>query len=210
MEHGSELSWTFWPAVERGSNFFRFALPKLVFQPFTDRDAKGPCWSAWRSRYGFPFWVCISGRGGMGLAAEVAAYRDGMADPTRLVGEFRRAVLLLPLADGEAGSLGGLMSAVSGGVRWLYAFTDEEALSRFTQARREADREWRCLAIPGARLVDEVIPAVGGWPGVAVNVADENGSMLFPPLAARGALDARGVKVEHGNSAGRKEGPDGW
>ncbi|KOU62684.1 hypothetical protein ADK96_25930 [Streptomyces sp. IGB124] len=142
----------------------------------------------------------------MGLAAEVAAYRNGMADPERLASAFRRAVLLLPLADGE-GTPGGLMSAVSGDVRWLYAFTDEEALGRFTRARREAGRDWPWVAIPGARLVDEVIPAIGGSPGVALDVADEEGAMLFPPMAA-GVPDAWGAKVARGTRAGHEGASD--
>ncbi|MEU2393444.1 hypothetical protein [Streptomyces sp. NPDC007369] len=119
----------------------------------------------------------------MELTAEIAAYRDGTGDPGRLVGEFRRAVLLAPLADGDAGAAGGLMSAVSGGIRWFYAFTDEEALARFARARGEAGREWPYLAVLGARLVDAVVPQVDGPAGVAVNVADGDGSMLFPPVS---------------------------
>ncbi|MEW2418027.1 SseB family protein [Streptomyces sp. NPDC046866] len=118
----------------------------------------------------------------MELVAEIAAYREGNGDPGRLVGEFRRAVLLAPLADAEAGVEGGLMTARSGGIRWLYAFTDEEALGRFAAARGEADREWPYLAVLGARLVDAVVPQVDGPAGVAVNVADADGSMLFPPV----------------------------
>ncbi|WP_443059352.1 hypothetical protein [Streptomyces sp. NBC_00435] len=75
----------------------------------------------------------------MELTAEIAATRDGSGDPARLLGEFRRAVLLVPLADGPDG---GLMSAASGGIRWIYAFTDEEALARFAGARGEFAREW--------------------------------------------------------------------
>ncbi|WP_407836882.1 SseB family protein [Streptomyces sp. DSM 116496] len=116
----------------------------------------------------------------MELTAEITAIRDGSGDPARLLGEFRRAVLLVPLADGPDA---GLMSAVSGGIRWIYAFTDEEALARFAQARGEAGREWEFLAVLGARLVDAVIPAADGPAGVVVNVADEDGSMFFPPVA---------------------------
>ncbi|KOU25376.1 hypothetical protein ADK52_12140 [Streptomyces sp. WM6372] len=115
----------------------------------------------------------------MGLTAEIAAYRSGAGDPGRLLGEFRRAALLVPSPDGE----GGLMSALSGGIRWFYAFTDEEALARFAEARGESGREWPYLAILGARLVDAVVPQVEGPAGVAVNVADADGSMLFPPVA---------------------------
>lgn len=117
------------------------------------------------------------------MAAEIAAFRSGSGDPGSLVGEFRRALLLVPFAVGSAGGEDGLMSAMSGGVRWLYAFTDEEALARFAVARGDAGREWPYLAVLGARLVDAIVPQVGGPAGVAVNVADGNGSMLFPPVA---------------------------
>ncbi|MBT2468920.1 hypothetical protein J7E97_13810 [Streptomyces sp. ISL-66] len=116
----------------------------------------------------------------MELTREIAAIRDGMGDPARLVGEFRRAVLLVPLADGPGG---GLMSAVSGGIRWIYAFTDEEALARFAAARGESDREWEFLSVLGARLVDAVVPMADGPAGVVVDVADADGSMFFPPVA---------------------------
>ncbi|MBT2479591.1 SseB family protein [Streptomyces sp. ISL-94] len=115
----------------------------------------------------------------MELTEEIAAYRDGRGEPGRLVGEFRRAVLLAPLANGADG---GLMSAVQGGIRWLYAFTDEAALARFAQARGAGDREWEYLSVLGARLVDAMVPMIDGPAGVAVNVADEDGSMLFPPV----------------------------
>ncbi|MFE4261037.1 SseB family protein [Streptomyces sp. NPDC056883] len=118
----------------------------------------------------------------MELTAEIAAIRNGAGDPGRLVGEFRRAALLVPLADGPDG---GLMSAVSGGIRWIYAFTDEEALARFAVARGEAEsgREWEFLSVLGARLVDAVVPLADGPAGVVVNVADGDGSMFFPPVA---------------------------
>ncbi|MFE4259260.1 SseB family protein [Streptomyces sp. NPDC056883] len=116
----------------------------------------------------------------MELTGEIAAIRGGLGDPARLLGEFRRAVLLVPLADGPDG---GLMSAVSGGIRWIYAFTDEEALARFAEERGESGREWEFLSVLGARLVDAVVPVAGGPAGVVVNVADGDGSMFFPPVA---------------------------
>lgn len=135
----------------------------------------------------------------MGLTGEIAAMRDGRGDPARLVGEFRRAALLVPLADGPDG---GLMSAVSGGIRWIYAFTDEEALARFAEARGEAGpgREWEFLSVLGARLVDAVVPMADGPAGVAVNVADGDGSMFFPPVAGI-VPDANAVDLIDGGEA---------
>ncbi|MFJ6614882.1 hypothetical protein ACIQPT_31940 [Streptomyces sp. NPDC091289] len=129
----------------------------------------------------------------MGLAEEIAAMRGGSGHSGRLLGEFRRTALLVPLSGGEDG---GLMSGWQGGVRWIYAFTDEEALARFAQTRGAGAgaREWEFLSILGARLVDAVIPAVDGPTGVVVDVADEDASMLFPPVVGivpdRCAVDA--------------------
>ncbi|MFA7765993.1 SseB family protein [Streptomyces sp. NPDC048723] len=145
----------------------------------------------------------------MGLTEQIASCREGRGDPARLVGEFRRTALLVPLtmtdADEDAAppgdAAGGLMSAVSGGIRWLYAFTDEEALARFARARGEDGRDWPYLAMLGARLLDAVVPMSDGPAGVAVNVADGDGSMLFPPVAGI-VPDALAVDVDPGADGG--------
>ncbi|MER7908936.1 hypothetical protein [Streptomyces sp. NPDC096068] len=88
------------------------------------------------------------------------------------------------------------MSGWHGGVRWIYAFTDVEALARFagTRGAGAGSREWEYLSILGARLVDAVIPAADGPTGVVVDVADGDASMLFPPVVGivpdRCAVDA--------------------
>ncbi|MBT2467301.1 SseB family protein [Streptomyces sp. ISL-66] len=134
----------------------------------------------------------------MGLTGEIAAIRDGQGDPDRLVGEFRRAALLVPLADGPDD---GLMSAVSGGIRWVYAFTDEEAMARFAAARGELEeRAWPYVSMLGARLVDVVVPEAQGPAGVVVNVADGAGSMFFPPVAGI-VPDVSAVDVDRGEAA---------
>ncbi|WKD37109.1 SseB family protein [Streptomyces xanthophaeus] len=146
----------------------------------------------------------------MGLTEQIASYREGRGDPARLVGEFRRTALLVPLtttdvdADAEPPfvAAGGLMSAVSGGIRWLYAFTDEEALARFARARGEDGRDRPYLAMLGARLLDAVVPMSDGPTGVAVDVADGDGSMLFPPVAGI-VPDACAVDVDPGADGGR-------
>ncbi|MEC4014875.1 hypothetical protein [Streptomyces sp. H27-D2] len=130
----------------------------------------------------------------MDLPEEILAMRAGAGDPAALVGEFRRTAVLVPVADG------GLMSGHFGGVRWLYAFTDEAALARFALARgAAATEEWEYRAVLGARLLDAVVPALEGPAGVAVDVADPESSMLFPPVrgivpdavAVDGVVDAR-------------------
>ncbi|MFC9749721.1 hypothetical protein [Streptomyces niveus] len=114
---------------------------------------------------------------GTELADRIAERRAGVEDPRGLVGELRRALVLVPL-DG-----GGLWTASLGGVRWVCAFTDEGALARFAEARGgEGGRAWEFAVVRGARLLDEIVPAMGRPAGVAVNVADPEGSMLFPPV----------------------------
>ncbi|MFB7274996.1 hypothetical protein [Streptomyces sp. NPDC056244] len=115
------------------------------------------------------------------LVERIAERRAGVGDPRALVGELRRALVLVPLVGG------GLWTAELGGVRWVCGFTDEAALARFAKARDGGDgqvsgREWEFAEIRGARLLDEVIPAMGVPAGVAVNIADPDGSMLFPPV----------------------------
>ncbi|MEU9981720.1 hypothetical protein [Streptomyces sp. NPDC050856] len=113
----------------------------------------------------------------MRLREEIAAVRGGAGRPERMLGEFRRSVLLAPISGG------GLMSGERGGVRWLYAFTDEDALARFVTARgMDPATELEYVSILGARLVDAVVPSLDGPTGVAVDVADEDAAMLFPPV----------------------------
>lgn len=94
-----------------------------------------------------------------------------------LLGEFRRTAVLVPLdANGD------LWSAEQNGVRWICAFSDEEALARFARARRDAGREWVYRTVLGARLLDVMAPMLPGPAGVALDAGSEDG-MLFPPVA---------------------------
>lgn len=119
---------------------------------------------------------------GVALADRIAERRAGVGDPRALVGELRRSLVLVP-CDG-----GGLWTAEFGGVRWVCGFTDEAALARFAEERAVVEgagaalRSWEYATFRGARLLDEVIPAMGVPAGVAVNVADPDGAMLFPPV----------------------------
>ncbi|MEW2412880.1 hypothetical protein AB0953_04005 [Streptomyces sp. NPDC046866] len=119
-----------------------------------------------------------------------AAYaREGVLE--RLA-DFRSRVLLVPLDE-----RGGLWTSPFGGIDWICAFTGEEHLARFAEARGETDREWPYRRLVGARILDEVVPAVDFPCGVAWNPAGPEG-MVFPPLRGfvpdKAALDDEGMQ----------------
>lgn len=93
-----------------------------------------------------------------------------------LLGEFRRTAVLVPFDE-----YGSLWTADQNGVRWICAFSDEEALARFARARGDAVREWTYQRILGARLLDVMVPMLGIPAGVALDAGSEDG-MLFPPV----------------------------
>ncbi|CAM5638548.1 SseB family protein [Streptomyces canus] len=116
--------------------------------------------------------------GAAGVSAEALRGRltdlaaVGQGDLRAVVGEFRRSEVLVPVVDGS------LLSAESGGIRWLFAFTDEAALERFAEARGEAVPER--IPVYGARLLDQVIPRVDGPTGIAVDAGSPTGFVLPP------------------------------
>ncbi|MFB6436914.1 SseB family protein [Streptomyces sp. NPDC056411] len=113
----------------------------------------------------------------MSLADEIAAVHAGQPDPGALVGEFRRTHVLLPTVDDT------FLSAELDGIRWVYAFTNEEALSRFALSRgSEPGAEWQYVSVSGARVLDVLIPAIEGPTGVALDAGSEQGA-LFPPVS---------------------------
>ncbi|MGW3100919.1 hypothetical protein [Streptomyces sp. NPDC001100] len=63
-----------------------------------------------------------------------------------LLGEFRRTAVLVPTDEDDAPLAGDF-----GGIRWIYAFSNEAAPARFAIARGEGDREWPYLRLLGAR-----------------------------------------------------------
>lgn len=102
---------------------------------------------------------------------------SGQGDLRAVVGEFRRAEVLVPVLDDS------LLSAEAGGIRWLFAFTDDAALERFAQARGEAVPER--VPVYGARLLDQVIPEAakaGGPVGIAADAGSAAG-MVLPPVS---------------------------
>ncbi|WP_069737715.1 hypothetical protein [Streptomyces sp. EN27] len=139
---------------------------------------------------------------GVALADRIAERRAGVGDPGALVGELRRALVLVPY------DRGGLWTAEFGGIRWVCGFTDEAALARFAAERAVVEgaeapsRSWEYATFRGARLLDEVIPAMKVPAGVAVNVADPDGSMLFPPVVG---IVPDAVAVDGGVPGGGRE-----
>lgn len=136
---------------------------------------------------------------GAGLLERAATLADAPDDAERrrrefavLLGEFRRTAVLVPV-DEEGDPLTGDF----GGVRWIYAFSDESALARFALARGEGGREWAYQRWLGARLLDAMVPAVGVPCGVALDCADGEDGMVFPPV--RGVVpDEVAVDVDGG------------
>ncbi|MEU0849331.1 hypothetical protein ABZ387_15340 [Streptomyces flaveolus] len=94
-----------------------------------------------------------------------------------LLGEFRRTAVLVPLDEDDVPLTGD-----HGGVRWIYAFTDETALARFAMARGQQTREWAYRRVLGARLLDVGVPAAGVPCGVAVDVGSDD-AVLLPPVS---------------------------
>lgn len=113
-------------------------------------------------------------------APEVVARKREFA---RLLGEFRRTAVLVPLGE-EPGpeEERGLLTADFNGIRFILAFSDEQALTRYAQARGEFAREWTYRTILGARLLDVAVPAAGVPCGVALDCADGTDGMVFPPV----------------------------
>lgn len=93
-----------------------------------------------------------------------------------LLGEFRRTAVLVPFD-----AYGSLWTADQDGVRWICAFSNEEALARFAQAQGDGEREWTYRTILGARLLDAMVPMLPGPAGVALDAGSTDG-LLFPPV----------------------------
>ncbi|MGW1379290.1 SseB family protein [Streptomyces sp. NPDC002446] len=119
----------------------------------------------------------------------------GQPDPAALIGEFRRTHVLIPTVNDT------LLSTESDGIRWLYAFTDEDALSRFAVSRgSEPGMEWQYVTASGARVLDVLIPAIEGPTGVALDAGSEQGA-LFPPMSGI-VPDSAAIDISPSNGPG--------
>lgn len=127
-------------------------------------------------------------------ALQEACVRARQRDSAAALGDFRRTSVLVPVGDGPGpGKERGLLTADLHGVRFILAFSDEQALARYAVARGETAREWTYQTILGARLLDVAVPAAGAPCGVALNCADGEQGMVFPPV--RGVVP-EGVAVD--------------
>lgn len=124
-----------------------------------------------------------------GDAAEPSRETDdaGVAERRRafatLLGDFRRTAVLVPLEETSGADDGrGLLTADLNGIRFILAFSDEQALARYAQIRGEFSREWTYRTILGAKLLDVAVPAAGVPCGVALDCADGPDGMVFPPV----------------------------
>ncbi|WP_318036852.1 hypothetical protein [Streptomyces caniscabiei] len=109
--------------------------------------------------------------------AAINRRRRRRREASALLGEFRRTAVLVPLsAEGDP------LTGEFGGIRWIYAFSDEPSLARFAIARGEGAREWTYDRVLGARLLDVAIPAMPVPYGVALDVGSEGQGALFPPV----------------------------
>lgn len=108
-------------------------------------------------------------RGDAGAAERRRAFAE-------LLGDFRRTAVLVPLEDDA------LLTADMNGIRFILAFSDEQALARYAQARGDFSREWTYRTVLGAKLLDVAVPAAGVPCGVALDCADGPDGMVFPPV----------------------------
>ncbi|MFB6955344.1 SseB family protein [Streptomyces niveus] len=92
-------------------------------------------------------------------------------------------------------------------MRWVCGFADDGALARVAEAQgggdsQQSGRSWEFAVLRGARLLDEIVPAMGGPAGVAINVAGPEGAMLFPPVVG---IVADSVAVDAGEPDGGRD-----
>ncbi|MFJ9645768.1 hypothetical protein ACWEPM_03265 [Streptomyces sp. NPDC004244] len=174
-----------WARLRAAAAAQRTAAPSEPAQPRQDNPPPAEAFEA-----AGPHPAAVAAEAAAADSENAAAYaREGVLE--RLA-DFRSRVLLVPLDE-----RGGLWTSPFGGIDWICAFTGEEHLARFAEARGETDREWPYRRLVGARILDEVVPAVDFPCGVAWNPAGPDG-MVFPPLRGfvpdEAALDDEGMQ----------------
>ncbi|WP_109508515.1 SseB family protein [Nocardioides speluncae] len=108
------------------------------------------------------------------LRSEIQLVHAGVADGESLVESLRRSELLVPsAADGAP------LTTELDGVLWVLAFTSEQALAVYADARGAVTRSTYFLTLPGSLLQDVALPALGRPGGIAVDLGSAF-PMLFP------------------------------
>ncbi|MFI1257284.1 hypothetical protein ACH4U6_26365 [Streptomyces netropsis] len=78
------------------------------------------------------------------VEGDEAAFREARRVFGAALGGFRRSAVLVPLDD-----RGGLWTTSYGGVWWIHAFSDEDALADFARTRDDcAGRQWDYVSSP--------------------------------------------------------------
>ncbi|WP_236241468.1 SseB family protein [Streptomyces sp. CC228A] len=111
--------------------------------------------------------------------------------PTSSLDAFRRTPVLVPTTPE-----GGLWTADHGGVRWICAFSDEDALARFAEARGEAPRTWRYRTLLGADLLDALAPRLGVPAGVSLDPGSGHATAFPLPADAPPAGGEPGARAD--------------
>ncbi|MFE3094977.1 SseB family protein [Streptomyces sp. NPDC059248] len=105
--------------------------------------------------------------------------------------------MLVPLGEGAGPETRqGWLTADHNGIRFVLAFTDEDALARYAELLGRSHEEWTYQTVLGARLLDVAVPAAGMPCGIALNCADGARGMVFPPV--RGIVpDEAAIDSDH-------------
>ncbi|MEU3600694.1 hypothetical protein ABZ714_18540 [Streptomyces sp. NPDC006798] len=147
-----------------------------------------------------------------GPAVEESSEDRHRREFAQLLAGFRATAVLVPLGEGEGGSESegpearqGWLTADHNGIRFILAFTDEQALARYARLRGRSHEEWTYQTVLGERLLDVAVPAAGMPCGVALNCADGPRGMVFPPV--RGIVpDEAAIDSEHAAHSDYHEG----
>lgn len=132
---------------------------------------------------------------------------DGLGAARRMdrirhtIDRFQDTTVLVPLVPLDGGGRG-FLTADFGGVRWIHVFTDESAAARFDEAQGAPKARRDFMAVRGWRLLDVVIPAMGGPCGVALDVGSGDDGVLLPPVVGI-VPDAAAVDAEASGSGER-------
>lgn len=107
------------------------------------------------------------------LIAEVIEVRAARGDMDQVMRLLRQTPLWVETEQDEDGQSYTVRSVQTQGLRWLPVFSALEHLARFAQASGRGDQHIQYGQLPGAELLDEVLPALPHGTGLVLDpVAD--------------------------------------